>query len=72
GAIVVAEDKNDPSRITRYAIDLASAFHTFYNACRVLVEDVALMKARLALVLSTRQVLKNVLGILGVEAPDHM
>ncbi|MEG2419891.1 MAG: DALR anticodon-binding domain-containing protein, partial [Eubacterium sp.] len=31
-----------------------------------------LMKARLALVLSTRQVLKNVLGILGVEAPDHM
>lgn len=72
GAIVVAEDKNDPSRITRYAIDLASAFHTFYNACRVRVEDVALMKARLALVLSTRQVLKNVLGILGVEAPDHM
>ncbi|MDO4288352.1 MAG: arginine--tRNA ligase [Eubacterium sp.] len=70
--IIIAEDKMDPSRITRYAMDLASAFHSFYNACRVRVEDVALMKARLALIEATKQVLTNVLGILGVEAPERM
>lgn len=70
--IVIAESKMDPSRITHYAIDLASAFHTFYNECRVRVEDQALMHARLNLIIATRQVLRNVLKILGVSAPDHM
>ena len=70
--IIIAEDKMDPSRMTRYAMDLASAFHSFYNACRVRVDDVELMKARLALIEGTKQVLTNVLGILGVEAPERM
>lgn len=70
--IVIAEDKMDPSRITRYAMDLASAFHSFYNACRVRIDDKALMKARLTLIECTKQVLTNVLGILGVEAPERM
>ena len=37
--IIVAEEKMDPSRITHYAMDLAVAFHSFYNACRVRVEE---------------------------------
>lgn len=70
--ILTAEDKLDPSRITRYAIDLASAFHSFYNACRVRVDDPALMKARVALIEATKQVIQNALGILGVSAPERM
>jgi arginyl-tRNA synthetase len=70
--ILTAEDKLDPSRITRYAIDLASAFHSFYNACRVRVDDQALMKARVALIEATKQVIQNALGILGVSAPERM
>ena len=54
------------------AMDLASAFHTFYNDCRVRVDDKALMHARVKLILVTQQVLKNVLGILGVDAPSKM
>lgn len=72
GEIEIAESRMDPSRLTRYAVDLASAFHTFYNARRVNVEDAALKKARLALVLATRQVLENVSGLLGISAPEHM
>ncbi|MCG2730692.1 MAG: arginine--tRNA ligase [Acetobacterium sp.] len=70
--ILTAEDKLDPSRITRYAIDLAAAFHSFYNACHVRVEDKALMKARVALIESTQQVIQNALSILGVSAPERM
>ena len=62
----------DPSKMTKYAYDLASLFHTFYNAHRVIVDDVNLMKARLALVSATRTVLKNTLDILGVSAPEKM
>jgi len=70
--LVMAESKMDPSQITHYAMDLASAFHTFYNDCRVRVDDKALMHARVKLILVTQQVLKNVLGILGVDAPSKM
>ena len=70
--IIMAEAKMDPSRITHYAIDLASAFHTFYNACRVRVDDADLMHARVTLITAAKQVLKNVLTILGVDAPDRM
>ena len=70
--IVQAERKNDPSRMVHYGQELASAFHAFYNDCRVRVDDAKLMHARLKLILATRQVLENVLGILGVSAPESM
>ncbi|MBR6801109.1 MAG: arginine--tRNA ligase [Eubacteriaceae bacterium] len=62
----------DPSRMTKYATNLAGLFHSFYNSCRVKCEDVELMKARLALVEGARYVLKNTLGIIGVSAPEQM
>ena len=70
--ILAAEDRLDPSKITRYTIDLASAFHSFYNACHVRVEDKVLMKARVAVIEATQQVIENALGILGISAPERM
>lgn len=62
----------EPSNLTHYLIDVASHFHSFYNACRVRDEEENLMHARLKLVDSTRIVIKNVLDILGVSAPEKM
>ena len=62
----------DPSRITRYCLDLATLFHKFYNACRVKGEEEPLMQARLSLCDATRTALRNALGLLKITAPDSM
>jgi len=62
----------EPHRLTRYAIELATAFHKFYDECRVLVEDRPLRRARLALADATRITLANVLRLCGVSAPERM
>ena len=62
----------EPSRLTRYVTDTASLFHSFYNACRVKGEEEGLLKARLLLVASTQIVIKNVLEILSINAPERM
>lgn len=61
-----------PHQVAFYLRELAANLHSFYFAEKVLVEDQALMRARLALVLATRQVLRNGLGLIGVSAPDQM
>jgi arginyl-tRNA synthetase len=61
-----------PHDVTFYLRDLASHYHSYYDAERILVDDVAVKKARLALVLATAQVLRNGLAILGVSAPTKM
>ncbi len=72
GEIAGAAAELDPSRINRYATELASRFHKFYNACRIRGEEPALAQARLALAAAAKQVLANALGILGVAAPESM
>ncbi|MDR3270481.1 MAG: arginine--tRNA ligase [Peptococcaceae bacterium] len=72
GEIAIAAQLREPHRLARFVLDLAALFHTFYNGHRVLVEDEAIRKARLALIRATRQVLLNVLRILGVGAPEKM
>lgn len=62
----------EPSKITKYAMDLAAAFHAFYGACKVDCEDQALAEARLKLVSATGQVIKNALSAMGITAPEHM
>ena len=52
--------------------ELANAFHTYYNSYQFLVDDAPLRNARLALVVATQQVLKNGLGLLGLDAPEKM
>lgn len=61
-----------PHIIVRYAMDLASQFHSFYNACRVLCEDEQQALARLALVHCIASVLAQSLALLGVSAPEKM
>ena len=62
----------EPSRMTRYVMELAAGFHTFYGACRVKTDDAALMDARLVLVNATKTVIKNALTLLSIEAPEQM
>ncbi len=62
----------DPARITRYTISLASAFHKFYNACRVKDPDMALCRARLELCHAAKTVLENALALLKITAPETM
>ncbi len=61
-----------PHEVAFYLRDLAAAFHTYYAAERVLVDDAALSAARLSLLAATAQVLRNALAVLGVSAPVHM
>ncbi len=62
----------EPSLITRYAMDLAAAFHGFYAACKVNSDDKALTDARLKLTDSVRTVLKNALTVMAISAPEQM
>ena len=62
----------DPSRINRFAIELAGCFHRFYSACRIKGEADDVLRARLKLAATTRQVLENALTIIGVTAPEKM
>ena len=62
----------DPSKLTRYAVELATLFHKFYNACRVKGEDEGLMQARLALCDCVRAVIKNVLTMFNISCPESM
>ena len=61
-----------PHDVTFYLRELASAYHSYYDAERILVDDEATKLARLALVAATAQVLHNGLAVLGVSAPQKM
>lgn len=62
----------EPHQIAYYLVDLATDFHTYYNATQFLVADDNLRDARLCLLVATRQVLRNGLEVLGVSAPETM
>ena len=62
----------EPSRLTRYILDLAGLFHSFYNSCRIKGEEEEISKARLVLVNSVRVVMKNLLDLLKISAPERM
>jgi arginyl-tRNA synthetase len=61
-----------PHDVTFYLRELAAAYHSYYDAERILVDDEAVKRARLALVRATAQVLHNGLAVLGVSAPQKM
>ncbi len=62
----------DPAKMTHYVVELATKFHKFYNACRVKGEEESLLQARLSLCLATRTVIKNILTMLKITAPESM
>lgn len=70
--IVTAAEGFDPALITRYAYDLATLFHRFYNSCRVKGEAEELLQARLNLCVAAKTVIGNVLRMLKIDAPSEM
>ena len=72
GLIESAAKELAPHMVAFYLKDLAACFHSYYNAERMLVEDVALKEARIALAVAVRQVIRNGLAILGVSCPLSM
>ncbi|MDP4158124.1 MAG: DALR anticodon-binding domain-containing protein, partial [Bacillota bacterium] len=72
-AVTEAAVKRVPHRITNYIFELASTFHSFYNAEKVLDSDnPERTKARLALVRAVQITMKNALSLIGVSAPEKM
>ena len=64
--------KYEPHLITNYLYELASLFHSYYNSEQFLVEDNDLRNARICLILSIKQIIKNCLFLIGVSAPEMM
>jgi len=62
----------EPHRVSFYVLELATAFHSFYNKNRVISDDRELSSARLALVDAVRQVIANALDLMGISAPEKM
>ena len=67
-----AAQSYEPHQLVYYLKDLANDFHTYYNANQFLVEDADIRHARLALIVATKQVIKNGLSLLGVSSPEVM
>jgi arginyl-tRNA synthetase len=61
-----------PGRLARYAYDVANYLQRYYETSRVITDDPAVTKARLGVIVATKQVLANALGIIGVSAPERM
>ncbi|MBP2644579.1 MAG: Arginyl-tRNA synthetase [Firmicutes bacterium] len=70
--VASAARERAPHHIARYAHELASLFHSFYNQCRIIGVEPELQAARLALVTAVRHTLRSALGILGITAPERM
>jgi arginyl-tRNA synthetase len=70
--VVSAASNLEPHRIAYYVLDLAAAFHRFYNKNKVIGEDHEVSTARLLLVDCVRQVIANCLLLMGVDAPESM
>ncbi len=70
--IISSADKNEPSFISRYLIDLAQSFSRFYNEHHIICDDMETKKARIKLTKAVGIVIKNGLAILGIETPEKM
>ena len=67
-----AVERNEPSMVTRYSVDLAQAFNKFYYECRILDDDLSARAAKLELTRAARQTIATALNLIGVEAPERM
>lgn len=70
--VITAAKTYDPARITHFVIELATLFHKFYNAQRVIADDEGLMQARLYLCVAIKDTIKNILTMLKISAPESM
>lgn len=72
GEIVSSARAYDPAKITHYVVELATLFHKFYNAQRVMCDDKGLMQARLYLCRAVKDTIKNILTMLKITTPEVM
>ena len=70
--IIMSAKTYDPARITHYVTELATKFHKFYSVCRVKGNDDSLTQARLTLCSDTATVIRNVLTLMKITAPEKM
>jgi arginyl-tRNA synthetase len=70
--VEVAAEQYAPHRLIRYVYELASQFHSYYKAERVITDDAGQTQARLALLSALKIVIGNVLRVVGVSAPERM
>ncbi|MDR1465278.1 MAG: arginine--tRNA ligase [Oscillospiraceae bacterium] len=70
--IIAAAKGYDPTKVTRYCVDVTSLFHKFYNAHRVNCDEDSLRQARLALCICVRNTLANILRMFKISAPERM
>lgn len=70
--VSAAAEKYEPSLVTRYALDLATAFNKFYIACKIAVENEDVRNFRLSIAKSVKTVLTSALGLLGIETVEQM
>lgn len=70
--IIAAAKNYDPAKITHYIVELATLFHKFYNAHRVMVDDEGLMESRLFLCTAVKNTIKNILTMLKIDVPESM
>lgn len=70
--VIEAGEKFEPYLVTRYVIELAKQFNSYYNSTQIIVEDELLKNTRLMLVYSVKVVIKIALSLLGIEAPNKM
>ncbi len=70
--IILSAKTYDPAKITHYVVELATLFHKFYNAERVMTEDEGLMQARLYLCTAVKNTIRNILTMLKITVPESM
>ena len=70
--LIQVTDKNEPSILARYLIDLAKAYSSFYNENKIIVEDKEVQNARVYLTYAVSQVLKQGANLLGIQMPEKM
>jgi arginyl-tRNA synthetase len=70
--VIEAGEKYEPSIVTRHIVSIAQAFNKFYHDEQILTENEDEKTAKLALVISAGQTIKNGLGMLGIKAPERM
>ena len=70
--LVQVTEKNEPSILAKYLIDLAKAYSSFYNENKIIVENKELQDARVYLTFAVGKVLKQGASLLGIEMPEKM
>ena len=72
GVVHLAVERNEPSLVTRFSVELAKAYNKFYYEHRILDDDLSARAARVELTRAASQTIKTALGLIGIEAPDRM